>query len=88
MYGSIAGGWAIGMYFFQMLWENARVIMFSHQMYVFWYVCATGLISFLICYRIGPPTNRRSIDIIKWALQVTTHTKKKMRSEKVTKCFF
>lgn len=73
MYGSIVGGWAVGLYFTRILWENARLLLVTHQTYVFWYICATGFISFILCYRVGPPTNRRSIDIIKWGLQLSAN---------------
>lgn len=70
MYGVMIGGWTLGLYFLQMLWEHLNVILIAYQAYVFWYVVATGSISFVICYRMGPPKNQRSKDLIKWGLQL------------------
>lgn len=69
MYGILVGGWTVGIYFIQMIIENLHTILFVYQTYVFWYVIATGFISFIICYRLGPPKNQRSKDLIKWSLQ-------------------
>lgn len=70
MYGVMIGGWTLGLYFLQMLWEHLNVILIAYQAYVFWYVIATGFVSFVICYRMGPPKNQRSKDLIKWGLQL------------------
>lgn len=69
MYGAMLGGWGLSFYFGQMVYENIRVILVTHQMYVFWYVFISGVLSFVICYRMGPPKNERSINLIKWGLQ-------------------
>lgn len=69
MVGTMLGGWALLWYFMQMAWENARALAVQYQIYIVYYVCAMGLISFIVCYRIGPPTNPRSIDIVQWSLQ-------------------
>lgn len=70
MYGALIGGYAVGIYLVQFLWENLQLIMVSYQIYVFWYVLTTGLISFVVCYRFGPPKNERSKNLIKWGLQL------------------
>ncbi|GLV34050.1 Nuclear envelope integral membrane protein [Carabus blaptoides fortunei] len=69
MYGFVIGGWTVGVYLLQLLWDNFRVIVTTYKSYVMWYVLATGVISFVICYRLGPVSNPRSKDIIKWTLQ-------------------
>lgn len=69
MYGAMIGGWGLSFYFGQMVYENIRVILVTHQMYVFWYVFISGVVSFVICYRMGPPKNERSKNLIKWGLQ-------------------
>ncbi|XP_063704048.1 nuclear envelope integral membrane protein [Culicoides brevitarsis] len=69
MYGALIGGWGLSFYFGQMVYENIRVILVTHQMYVFWYVFVSGIISFVVCYRMGPPKNERSKNLIKWGLQ-------------------
>lgn len=73
MYGVMIGGWTLGLYFLQMLWEHLNVILIAYQAYVFWYVVATGFISFVICYRMGPPKNQRTKDVIKWGLQLAAN---------------
>lgn len=73
MYGVLIGGWTVGVYFIQMLFENLNTILFVYQAYVFWYVIVTGFISFVVCYRLGPPKNQRSKDLIKWALQIVAN---------------
>uniref|UniRef100_A0A1Q3F4F4 Uncharacterized protein n=1 Tax=Culex tarsalis TaxID=7177 RepID=A0A1Q3F4F4_CULTA len=70
MYGVMLGGWTLGIYFAQMLFDNLRLIFVTYQVYVFWYVLVTGFISFVVCYRMGPPKNQRSKDLIKWSLQL------------------
>lgn len=47
MYGALVGGWTVGVYILQMLWENIRVIMTTYQTYVTWYTVLTGFLSFL-----------------------------------------
>ncbi|KAI8423721.1 hypothetical protein MSG28_012752 [Choristoneura fumiferana] len=68
-YGVLIGGWTVGVYIFQQLWENVRSIVLSYQTYVFWYTLATGFVSFVVCYRVGPPTDRRSRNLVMWTLQ-------------------
>lgn len=73
MYGIMVGGWTLGLYFTQMLLDNIQVILVTYQAYVFWYIVTTGFISFVICYRMGPPKNQRSKDLIKWGLQLAAN---------------
>ncbi|XP_055541490.1 nuclear envelope integral membrane protein [Wyeomyia smithii] len=70
MYGVMLGGWTLGIYFAQLLFDNVRLIFVTYQVYVFWYILITGFISFVICYRLGPPKNQRSKNLIKWSLQL------------------
>ncbi|GAB0099367.1 nuclear envelope integral membrane protein 1 [Sergentomyia squamirostris] len=70
MYGMMVGGWALGLYFGQLLWENIQVILIQYQTYAFWYVVISGFLSFVICYRYGPPKDQRSKNLIKWGLQM------------------
>lgn len=70
MYGMLFGGWTLGFYCIHMLLENLHTIIVLYQAYVFWYVVFTGFGSFVICYRLGPPKNARSKDLIKWGLQI------------------
>ncbi|KAI9590045.1 nuclear envelope integral membrane protein 1-like [Glossina fuscipes] len=74
MYGILIGGWTVGLWMIQLLWEHMQVIMVTYRTYVFWYIMITGSISFIVCYRWGPPTNQRSKNIIKWLLQLASLT--------------
>lgn len=68
MYGFIVGGWSVGVYLFQKLFDNIRSIAVVYQSYIVYYIIGTGVISFAICYRWGPPTDKRSKNLIKWTL--------------------
>ncbi|XP_059613098.1 nuclear envelope integral membrane protein-like [Phlebotomus argentipes] len=70
MYGMMIGGWGLGLYFGQLLWDNIQMILVSYQTYALWYVMIMGFLSFVICYRYGPPKDQRSKDLIKWGLQM------------------
>ncbi|XP_034233712.1 nuclear envelope integral membrane protein 1 [Thrips palmi] len=69
MYGFVFGGWAVVVYLFQMLWDNLRIVLVDYRLYVLSYVAITGFLSFIVCYRFGPVTDKRSINLIKWSLQ-------------------
>ncbi|XP_065156690.1 nuclear envelope integral membrane protein [Atheta coriaria] len=70
MYGVVACGWTVGVYILQLLWENVRVILLSYQTHVAWYAFITGIISFIVCYRMGPVSNKRTLNLIQWTLQL------------------
>lgn len=69
-YGIVIGGWAMGFYLLRSLWDHIHTILLTHAQYFASYVAITGLISFLFCYRQGPPTNERSQNIFKWLIQI------------------
>ncbi|CAB3239492.1 unnamed protein product [Arctia plantaginis] len=68
-YGILIGGWTVGVYLFQQIWENIRTIVMTYQTYMFWYTLVVSFVSFLVCYRIGPPKNQRSKNLVMWILQ-------------------
>lgn len=70
MYGVLASGWSLVAYFGHILFDNIQHILISYQKYVVVYILAASAISFAVCYYKGPPSNKRSKDLIKWALQV------------------
>ncbi|XP_058121363.1 nuclear envelope integral membrane protein [Anopheles ziemanni] len=74
MLGFMVGGWTLGFYGMQLLYENLRLIFIQYQHYVFWYMTVVGSISFLICYRLGPPKDPRSKQVIQWGLQLVALT--------------
>lgn len=69
MVGFFLGGSAITLYALQLLIENVRTIASLYKDYVIGYFFTTSLISFIVCYRFGPVTDPRSINLIKWSLQ-------------------
>lgn len=69
MYSFLVGGWTIGLYLVQFLWDNIRTIAMEYQAYVMYYIILTGVISFMICYRLGPVSDPRSINLITWLMQ-------------------
>lgn len=64
------GGWAIGFYLIQLIWDNIQLIVIAYKTYVFWYILSTGFISFIFCYRWGTPSNTRSKNVVKWLMQI------------------
>lgn len=70
MYGFALGGWALFLYFMQILWDNLQVVLLSYKTYVAWYIVVSGVISFFICYRMDPLQNEKNRKIVKWSLQV------------------
>nr|XP_040238005.2 nuclear envelope integral membrane protein 1 [Anopheles coluzzii] len=74
MLGVMVGGWTLGFYGMQMMYENLRLIFVLYQHYVFWYLAIVGSISFFVCYRLGPPKDRRSKRVIQWTLQLIALT--------------
>ncbi|KAF7266053.1 nuclear envelope integral membrane protein-like [Rhynchophorus ferrugineus] len=70
MYGVIGAGWTIVIYFLQVFLDNIKTILSLYRNYVIWYIFVTGIISFIFCYRWGPVENHRTINLIKWNLQL------------------
>lgn len=69
MYGSLAFGWSLVFYFGRVVWQNLQMLVVTYGDYLTYYCLVTGIISFIICYRYGPPTDIRSKNLIKWSLQ-------------------
>lgn len=69
MYGTLVCGWTLVFYFGQMVWQNLQMLAQTYGEYLTYYCLFTGVVSFVICYRYGPPTDRRSKNLIKWGLQ-------------------
>lgn len=69
MYGSLVCGWTLVFYFGQMMWQNFQMLAQTYSDYLLYYCLFTGIVSFIICYRYGPPTDQRSKNLIKWGLQ-------------------
>lgn len=69
MYGSLVCGWTLVFYFGQMMWQNFQMLAQTYREYLLYYCLFTGIVSFIICYRYGPPTDQRSQNLIMWGLQ-------------------
>ena len=70
MYGALVSGWALVAYFAQMVFDNIQPLLFHYQKYVAIYIITTSVISFGVCYYMGPPKNERTKRLIMWALQL------------------
>lgn len=60
----------LSLYAIQILVENLNIILILYYKYILGYILFSILVSFVICYRYGPVTNSKSIDLIRWTLQV------------------
>lgn len=70
MYGVMVGGWTISLYLISRFMENIQMILTTYQTFLIWYTIVVGIISFIVSYRMGPPQDPRSRNIIKWVLQL------------------
>ncbi|XP_070496835.1 nuclear envelope integral membrane protein-like [Chironomus tepperi] len=70
MYGALVSGWALVAYFAQMVFDNIQPLLFVYQKYVAIYIITTSVISFGVCYYMGPPKHDRTKRLIMWALQL------------------
>eukprot|EP00794_Sanderia_malayensis_P003475 gene3475-3973_t len=65
-----AGGTSLGLYLTQTLLMN---LQFYAQYHAYWLLCYTGIVSlltFAVLYYKGPPKNTRTLNLIKWSLQI------------------
>lgn len=70
MIGYLGASCMLSLYAVQILIENLNMILILYSKYILGYVIFSILVSFVICYRYGPVTNPKSINLIKWTLQV------------------
>nr|CAD7203325.1 unnamed protein product [Timema douglasi] len=69
LYGLALGCSTLGIFVFHSIWLYVHSIIFEYSNQVLTYILVTGLVSFVMCYRMGPPTDPRSRNIIKWTIQ-------------------
>ncbi|KAG0710138.1 Nuclear envelope integral membrane protein 1 [Chionoecetes opilio] len=67
----MVGGWGLTVYLLQYLWQNFVSIVKEYQAVAVGYVVVAGLISFAAVYRYGPLTDKRSIHLVQWSMQLT-----------------
>lgn len=70
MFGYLGASFMLSLYAVQIFMENLNMILILYYKFILGYIIFSMLVSFVICYRYGPVTNPRSIDLIKWTLQV------------------
>ncbi|XP_056370964.1 nuclear envelope integral membrane protein 1 [Oenanthe melanoleuca] len=70
VYFLLVGGWSFSLYLLQLIFKNLREICTSYWQYLLGYLLLVGLLSFAVCYRYGPLENKRSINLLSWALQL------------------
>ncbi|XP_003748233.1 nuclear envelope integral membrane protein 1 [Galendromus occidentalis] len=66
---SLLMGWSFSVYIFHKLWTNLYEVLHEHRAIVFTYLGVAATISFALCYRCGPPTNEKTIDLMQWSVQ-------------------
>ncbi|XP_046453603.1 nuclear envelope integral membrane protein 1-like isoform X2 [Daphnia pulex] len=69
-YAVLIGGSSIVFYLIRSLWENMYSVLREYHYYVIAYLAASSVISFAFCYRFGPVTNTRTINLLQWSLQL------------------
>ncbi len=62
--------WTMAVYFAGETWKQIEQHLHQRLPYVVAYLFIGALFAFLVCYRFGPPKNPRTLDIIRWFLQV------------------
>merc|ERR1719228_1810972 len=62
--------YSFSVYLMTRTWFNIKEYMTEQHIHLLvGYVLITGIISFAIIYRMGPPSNPRTINLIQWAMQ-------------------
>ncbi|KAH6922128.1 hypothetical protein HPB50_009668 [Hyalomma asiaticum] len=69
-YTVLCFGWSLVLYLLQLLWSNVYQVLADYKNVLAGYIGFTALLSFAVCYRVGPPTNPRTLDLIQWSLQL------------------
>ncbi|NWU99702.1 NEMP1 protein, partial [Upupa epops] len=70
VYFLLLGGWSFSLYLLQLVFKNLQEICRSYWQYLLGYLLLVGFVSFAVCYRYGPLTNERSINLLSWGLQL------------------
>lgn len=69
-YSVVFFGWSLMLYVLQLLWSNIYEVLEQYKHVLAGYVAVSAMISFAVCYRLGPPTNPRTLDLLQWSLQL------------------
>jgi hypothetical protein len=68
--GILTGGYTLFASFFYWFWNHALEVAISNWQYVTAYIIVAALISFAVLYRMAPPTNERTLNLIQWTVQL------------------
>ena len=62
--------YSLSIYFLTTLVYNIKVYVMEYQVYVLGYLVTSALVSFAVCYRMGPVDNPRTLNLIQWSMQL------------------
>ncbi len=51
-------------------WNRFHELLHQQLPYIIVYLTTGALMAFIVCYRVGPPTHPKTLNIVNWALQV------------------
>lgn len=68
-YSVICLGWSLVLYLLQLLWSNVYDVLAQYKHVLMGYLAVSAVVSFAVCYRLGPPSNPRTLDLLQWSLQ-------------------
>ncbi|XP_077010602.1 nuclear envelope integral membrane protein 2 isoform X2 [Tamandua tetradactyla] len=66
----MVGCWFASVYVVCQLMEDLMWLWYENRIYVFGYILVVGFFSFAVCYKHGPLVDKRSINLLKWTLQL------------------
>ncbi|XP_041458208.1 nuclear envelope integral membrane protein 1-like isoform X2 [Lytechinus variegatus] len=64
----LIGGWALVGFF--MRWIVDNFLSVQYKGYIIGYIILASMISFAVCYRYGPVTDKRTENLLQWGLQL------------------
>lgn len=67
---AITGAASINFYLLFWMWQNIFNVLKLYQKFVLIYLVLIGAISFAFCYKVGPPKDIKSKNLIQWTIQV------------------
>ena len=68
-FGYVIFSYSFATFVITSVWYNIKTYLLEHYTYVLGYLVVTGCLSFGICYRMGPVSNQRSLNLIQWTMQ-------------------
>lgn len=65
--------YSVVLYFAGETWNRVEQVLQDRLPYVIIYLSLGAVVSLISCYRFGPPTNSKTLNILQWSLQVSFH---------------